>query len=202
MVANEMIKIISLDYIKKKWVLQLENYDDITLNEEIVAKYNLVSKDVISKTLYLDIIDENNYYQALDKSLKFLRRIKSEKEVRDHLYESSYSSGIIQQVISYLIKYRYINDEVIISDMLSRSISNKKKTFNLEKKGIDKTVFSHLLGDETPLIKKDFSIYLKRIKEWNYESKQKSIRHLLSKGYAYEDVRKVVEEFNNLDENI
>ena len=69
--------------------------NDYVLYEDVILKYNILTKKDITKEELIKLLDENNYYEAYNKTLKYLaQRTRSKKEVRDYLTKNEVKNEI------------------------------------------------------------------------------------------------------------
>lgn len=160
-----------------------------------------------------------------NRTLRFLSyRPRSEKEVREYLTkkvirsvgsgqeseiqnEESVDESLIEQIISKLKDYKFIND----LDFALWFIENRKKgfrmiTLELREKGIKKETIDQALKD-FDLEKKENALISKLMeKKWKTVSRvpkekqyEKMMRFLLSRGFDYDKAKKAFKEFSSIE---
>lgn len=151
----------------------------------------------------LKIISVNKLIERLDKF--FSIRVRSEKEVRDYLKNrKQVSDSLINLVIQKLKKQNVLNDlEFAKAWVESRRRSKKKGRIALKaelfQKGIDKELIEEVLEDNTGEENLAGQALEKKLKNWQslpyLEKKKKAYEFLMRRGFEYEVVRNVIENF-------
>lgn len=147
--------------------------------------------------------DENKVKEKLNRFLSL--RPRSTKEVNDYLV---YRKGVEQEqadkIIFEYIQKKYIDDDNFTKWFLEMRLSSGKHGINkiknqLIEKGINKKLIDKYInsndqkGKQVDQIKKLVEKFNNQIKEEDkYKKKQKIISRLLSRGFLYEDVKKVI----------
>jgi regulatory protein len=159
----------------------------------------------------------DDFEKLLNKTYNFLSyRIRTEKEIRDYLIKkikgkdlkkiiSDSDRLIIESVIARLKEQKFLNDEEFIKLWIESRSRTKSKSlkfliFELERKGIKKELINSVLGKEEIEIASDFdkalSLAKKRIDKYKNEDRKKAFekmaRYLVSKGYDWELIKKVI----------
>ena len=149
---------------------------------------------------------ESEYSAALDKALTYISAaVKSEKQTRDYLKEKGYTPLVIGRVLEKLREYGFVDDGDY-ARRYAETYSGKKGAFlikrELRAKGISDEISEDVvsgLGDQAEAAKEIARKYM-RGKEPDMKTVQKLYRHLLSKGYSYDDAKSAVEEIKSTDE--
>ena len=127
----------------------------------------------------------------------------SEKQLGDKLKESGYPQDVIQDALSYVKSFRYVDDLQLAVDYITYHEGDKSKrrlTMDLNKKGISANVISQAfdqwqaLGgqqDEQEMIKK---LLAKKHydPECDLKEKQRIYAFLLRKGFSVDNVNSVL----------
>ena len=125
---------------------------ELTLYEDIILKYDLLIKKDINEKLIDEIINENSYYSAYDKSLSYIEsKLRTKKEIIDYLNRLGFDSKYIDYVIDKLNKQGLLNDklyvESYINDKINLSLDGpykiKNNLLNLE---IDESTIDNYLN--------------------------------------------------------
>lgn len=137
---------------------------------------------------------------ATDKAFAYATKyFKPEKKVREHLKDKGYIPALIDEIISKLKDYGYVDDEKYATTYVS---------INAERKGINRIKVDLLNAGISPSIVSmaleelddQYSACLKYAKRYanshNPLDKNKLMRHLYSKGFSFEDIKRAC---NNLD---
>ncbi|SHG97535.1 regulatory protein [Anaerosphaera aminiphila DSM 21120] len=176
---------------------------EFTVHEDTFVKFNLYKSKEIDKNEIDDIIFENEKYNSINLSLKFLRNRKTEKEVRDYLKKSEIEKDIINYTIEYLKNLKYLNDyEYAVAFSNDKLKINKYGDLKIKNlllfKGIDEDIVNEVISK----LPQDMlytnlryacskKIYSLRNSKNTYE---KTVRHLIGKGYDYGQIKKIMRE--------
>lgn len=144
------------------------------------------------------LVFENEKGQALNKAVTLLgKNLKTRRQMRTYLNDKGYSKNIVDYVIDKLSEYNYIND-INYATIYVKSVKNKygklKIINNLRQKGISEKDIDEVMQEfesDTQSILTLAHKYIKN-KEINQDNMAKLYRHLLSKGFGYEEVNSVV----------
>lgn len=136
---------------------------ELVLYEDIILKYDLLIRKEVNEKLIDEIINENNYYSAYDKSLSYIEsKLRTKKEIIEYLKRLGYDNKYIDYSIEKLNKLGLLNDKLYvnsyINDKINLSLDGpykiKNNLMNLE---IDESVIDEYLN------KIDDSIWDKRV---------------------------------------
>ena len=137
-------------------------------------------------------------------------RDRSEFEIRNKMKQRDFSSEDIEKTVKYLIDNKYLNDQKFAERFtenyskyhLKGKIFIKQKLIRL---GIDSEIINYALNqveDDNSGIKERGQKWLSRkAKIDDDDVKQKLMRHLISQGYSYEEIKGVVDELIDEFEN-
>lgn len=148
-----------------------------------------------------------------NKALKFLSyRPRSEKEIRDKLFQKKASSEVIEKVASKLKEKKFINDEEFAKLWIESRNRSKPRSLRLIKlelkqKGISQDLIDKMINDEGLMINDLESakkLVEKRLPRYKGLDRQKIYeklgRYLASKGFGWDTIKQVVDEV--LDERV
>jgi len=137
-------------------------------------------------------------------------RDRSEFEIRSKMKQKDFSSEDIEKTVKYLVDNRYLNDQKFAERFaenyskyhLKGKIFIKQKLIRL---GIDSEIINYALNQ----IENDNSGIKERGQKWlsrkakidDDDVKQKLMRHLISQGYSYEEIKGIVNELIDEFEN-
>lgn len=166
-----------------------------------LAMLNHLKNDVeISDEQLEKLVFENEKTQALNKAVTLLgKNLKTRRQMRTYLNDKGYSKTIVDYVLEKLSEYNYIND-INYAKIYVRSVKNKygkvKIIANLRQKGVSDKDIDEVMQEfesDTDSIMALAQKYMKN-KEVNQDNIAKLYRHLLSKGFGYDEVNSVVRE--------
>ena len=164
------------------------------LSVETIMKNNLkVGKDINEELL--------NYYKveterevALNKAVNYIsKQAKTEKQVKDYLIKKGFETDVVFEVLSKLKEYSFINDENYAKQFVkfkTKKNGKRKILMDLKRNGVDEETANKSIGilcNDKESIVSIAEKYLKN-KTLDLKTKQKTYRHLISKGYEMDDV--------------
>ena len=104
-----------LKYEKKKngmYQVFFDNGNDIDISEEIILKYDLLLKKEADNKLIDKMLEENKIYIGYNLAIKYIStKMRSKKEIREHLSKKEIDKDSINEIINILIKNKYIDDD-------------------------------------------------------------------------------------------
>ena len=143
---------------------------------------------------------------ALEKAMSFLSNsVKTEKQTRDYLKEKGYTALVINYVLEKCEEYGFLND-TYYANRYVETYADKKGVMlikqELKRKGVSEENAREALlnlGDQTEAAVKIAEKYM-RGKEADMKNIQKLYRHLLSKGFSYDDAKAAAEKIKSNEE--
>ena len=199
-----------LRYEKKKngmYQVFFDNGNDIDLSEEIILKYNLLIKKEASSSLIDKMLDENKVYIGYNLAIKYITtKMRSKKEIREHLKKKEIDNDSINEIIGILIKEKYIdddsyakayvNDKILLTNDGPNKIRNSLEDLGINSKSINgaSELFDPSIQEEKidKVIKK--LINTNRTKS-GYLLKNKILTYLSNLGYDRSIVNKVINNY-------
>ena len=176
---------IEIDYDYAFWLYKSE-----------IKKYSLEEGGEISNTLYYEIMFPLVLSRAKQKALNLLKYMdRTEKELCEKLKMAGYSQLIINQVITYIYQYHYLDDQryarQYISDKKGKK-SIKQIKIELKKKGISDDTLQEMLQDQDDIeaIEKAISKKMKNKDSISTEEKYKIAAYLYRKGFRMDEIWK------------
>jgi len=132
------------------------------------------------------------------------RRSHSEYELRQKLYHKAYTSDQIDDVITRLLTYHYLNDEALATALFTKLVQAGKYSLpmiisKLKQRGLPdhmiKNVTTHYhLEDEW---KSALKIVNQRFKSLNEISTEKIYRFLASRGFSSTSINKIIKQLGH-----
>ncbi|MBP5193820.1 MAG: RecX family transcriptional regulator [Clostridia bacterium] len=177
------------------------------LSLETVMKNRLkVGAAVDERTLEKIQLDSERS-AAMDKAMTYLSgAVKSEKQTRDYLKEKGYVPLVINYVLEKLKEYGFVDDGDF-ARRYAETYAEKKGAFLIKKelktKGIADEISEEALsalGSQSEAAARIAEKYM-RGKEADLKTVQKLYRHLLSKGFSYDDAKAAVEAIRSSNED-
>ena len=140
-------------------------------------------------------------FKALDM---ISRGSKSEKQMREKLIQAEYSEYIVEEVIQFLKKYQYIDDDALAKRYIeSRSQYSHKSLRQIKaelyRKGILVDQVKDYCEDTEEREEANIEYFLDKFRydpTWDIKQKQKIINRLLTRGFQYSQVEKCLRKRN------
>ena len=180
-----------------------------SVDMEIVYKEGLKVKDSVDYDKLKKIIEEDNYIKCKNAAIKIIERsYKSEKEIKDKLLKKEFDNNTVNRTLSFLKEYNLIDDEKLVSMYVKDRLRNqgeKKIKYSLMQKGINEELIYRELNkvnnDDLEdiaynLALKKYEVISKREND-KYKLYQKLTRYLMSRGYGYDLISRVVKRIVN-----
>ena len=197
----------------------------IVENIEYSDKYNLIRLTISGEKFYIDydMYYENNFESGKEIDFDLYKKIltndefnraknfalnkisysqKSTYEIRQKLREKKFSEQVIDDIITYLDSYGFLDDEGYVKsyirdkDEIARW-SRGKIRYMLKGKHIDENLiedYIYLIDDARELEKARFFADKKIRDDFSFENRTKVFRHLASKGFDIDIINQVLDE--------
>ncbi|VEU80516.1 regulatory protein RecX [Haploplasma axanthum] len=177
--------------------------NNYNIENEIMIKYKINTGKTFNNNEWTEIIDENNYYYFDRIAKEKLRRLLTENELRNFLFDLGANKDLIDKLVIKYKKYNFINDDLYTKEYISYrqykegpSLISKK----LISKGISQEIINENLKniDENKIITEKVESQLnKRIKQNKYEFQNKLKLDLIKKGYTKSYIYSIVDKMIN-----
>lgn len=206
--------IIPLD--KKRSRVYIDREFAFVLYKGELIKYKIKEDADISEELYGEIVNVILVKRAKLRAMNLLtKRDYSEKSLRDKLAQGEYPMQVIEQAVSYVKSFGYIDDQRYAAMYYRTYQSNKplgKICSELLGKGISKEIIEELKGEISGHYEEDsgdaeLEMALQLLKKRNYEAvsadykaKQRMYGFLMRKGFSGDTICKALNcsEMNEL----
>jgi len=206
--SYEVSAVIPLN--KKKSKITFTDGSCLPLYSNEIKRFGIVEGCIISDNYYLEIFDilrkrarERCFYLLKDGD-------KTIKQIKDKLKQCFYPEEIIEETISFLCKYNYLNDERYCVNYINSKKSVKsirQITAELYNKGISPEFVKNILQNEEYDISLDSSECIYKLlkkksfdsKNEDYSYKSKILAYVVSKGFDFDDVISVMSKFDRYD---
>ncbi len=139
---------------------------------------------------------------AFDKAMDYLSRgYKTQKQMRDYLVKKGFGNDVVQYVLFKLDDYGYVNDKNYAQLYVQQNVKNKgdvRLRQELRQRGIDaETVESAVCTDSQIAFANAQALAEKYVKNKVVDTKtaQKLQRYLLGRGYGYDIVNNIVNQY-------
>lgn len=197
----EVTKIESVT--KTKWKVELDNQFAFVLYTKELSRFGIKEGEVISEALYEQIKKDVILKRAKLRALHLLTDMaRTEAGLREKLKRNMYPEDVIEQAISYVSSFGYLDDDGYTENfILSRMASKSKKEIYAQLRGkgmsseqidraFEKCYEEH--GEQEAI---QALIRKKRVDlfEASDQELQKLYGYLVRKGFRYEDIRQVIQ---------
>lgn len=211
MIVTDIIEIS-----KKQCKIMIDYEFAFVLYKGELQLYGIKAGEDLNQETYDRIINEVLMKRTKLRAMNLLMsRRYTEKKLRDKLQRGQYPQCCIEEAISYVKSYGYINDEQYASDYLfyHGSQLNKVQVFQkLKERGIEDGIIQKAYNDycadgDAPEEEKLICRFLRKkglsaadIKD--SERRNKIIRNLLQKGFSYDQILRAVDSYGKNDEEL
>lgn len=173
------------------------------LSMQDVLYFKLKEQQEISEKTYTYIKEQLLYIKAQDAALNYISyQMRTESEVRRKLKTLEYEEDVIERVIDFLLKYKYVDDFKFATAFIrQRKKSNPKGQYalwyELKQKGVAEDVIEKAL-DEEPLDELDDAIRLlqKKVRNLDIIDEKATKRlgaFLQRRGYSYAIIKEAMQ---------
>ena len=175
----------------------------MAIYKELVFTFSLKKGDIIDEDNLRQILKDEMFLKGKNKALNILSKSsQSEKKIREKLVED-FEEDVIDQVIDFLKKYNFINDNELASKIVNTNVNlnkygkNKIKQ-NLYNKGIERSAIDEAISniDEDSEFENALHLAEKRYERVKNEGPKKAYakvsNHLAYKGFSYDIIKRVL----------
>ena len=176
----------------------------MAIYKELVFTFNLKKGDNIEEDNLRQILKDEMFLKGKNKALNILSKTsQSEKRIRE---------DVIDEVVNFLKKYNFINDNELASKIVNTNVNlnkygkNKIKQ-NLYNKGIGKSAIDDAISeiDQDAEFENAFYLAEKRYARVKNEDPKKAYakvaNHLAYKGFSYDIIKSVLNKIFKNDFN-
>lgn len=208
------MKIIKLKKLSSgKYEIVLDD-NKITTFDNVILKYNLLYKKELSNEELKKIVNDSNYYEIYNKTLKYAtKKIRSEMEINKYLDKFDIKDSDKNKIVIKLKKLNFINDRAYTKAFISDKIHLSKYGIDkikklLKQEGIDNTIIEEEISKiDTSEVKLNLENKIKKKiennnKYSNYELKNKILDYFINQGYKREDILFYLEKYKKEDNDI
>lgn len=184
----------------------------MAIYKELVFTFNLKKGDNIEEDHLRQILKDEMFLKGKNKALNILSKAsQSEKKIREKL-ENDFEEDVIDEVLDFLKKYNFINDNELASKIVTTNVNlnkygkNKIKQ-NLYNKGIEKSTIDEAISEIDIDAEFKNALYLaeKRYTRVKNEDPKKAYakvaNHLAYKGFNYDIIKSVLNKIFKNDYN-
>ncbi len=179
---------------KQRVNIYLDNEFYCGLSLETIMKNHLKEGQEVTEERIKYLLTQTEKENALSKAVNYISKSqKSKKQVQDYLFKKGYDEETINYALVKLEEYHFVDDELFAKNYIkykNKSNGSKKIKLELKQKGLEDSLVKNAIeeyANDKNSIEEVAQKYLKN-KERDIKTKQKAYRHLLSRGYNYEDI--------------
>lgn len=196
----QIVSVTPLDKRRSK-VLTDEGFAFVLYRGEL-RRYEIEEGAQLPEEVYREILEKVLFKRAKERTLYLLKaRDRTELEIRRKLKEGYYPQEAIEYAVSFLKRYRYVDDEnygrTYIRTYGERR-SRRQLEFELRNKGLDREQIRLLLDESQVSEEGQILRYLNkkgyRKDETPPEERAKIAAALVRRGYSYDDVSRLMGE--------
>lgn len=145
-------------------------------------------------------MNEKTYNYAI----KYLKNIKTKKDVYDYLIRKGFSDEETSEVCDYIEEVGLVDDDLYVKFFVEDSFRIKNKgarkiVYELKQRGIDDDKIEEAIEEASDMeyeaLKEAYERKLEATKSETdpYKRKNKIIRFLISRGFDYSDIKDIVD---------
>lgn len=142
--------------------------------------------------------------KAYNYAIKYLKNIKTKKDVYDYLIRKGFSDEETSEVCDYIEEVGLVDDDLYVKFFVEDSFRTKNKgarkiVYELKQRGIDDDKIEEAIEEASDMeyeaLKEAYERKLEATKSETdpYKRKNKIIRFLISRGFDYSDIKDIVD---------
>lgn len=142
--------------------------------------------------------------KAYNYAIKYLKNIKTKRDVYDYLIRKGFSDEETSEVCDYIEEVGLVDDDLYVKFFVEDSFRIKNKgarkiVYELKQRGIDDDKIEEAIEEASDMeyeaLKEAYERKLEATKSETdpYKRKNKIIRFLISRGFDYSDIKDIVD---------
>lgn len=142
--------------------------------------------------------------KAYNYAIKYLKNIKTKKDVYDYLIRKGFTDEETSEVCDYIEEVGLVDDDLYVKFFVEDSFRIKNKgarkiVYELKQRGIDDDKINQAIEEASDMqydaLKEAYERKLEATKSETDEYKRKNniIRFLISRGFDYSDIKDIVD---------
>lgn len=142
--------------------------------------------------------------KAYNYAIKYLKNIKTKKDVYDYLIRKGFSDEETSEVCDYIEEVGLVDDDLYVKFFVEDSFRIKNKgarkiVYELKQRGIDDDKIEEAIEEASDMeyeaLREAYERKLEATKSDTdpYKRKNKIIRFLISRGFDYSDIKDIVD---------
>ncbi len=197
----QIVRISELDKKRVKIVLEDRTYFPLYKTEQ--RRYDLAEGEELSGEQFQEIKTEILIKRARKRTMHLLERMdRTEAQLRDKLRQGYYPDDVIEDAITYVKSYHYVDDLRYAQNYVrshKEQKSQRKLQMELLSKGVPKQMITEALEEEYQQ-ENERELILKWIEKKQYcaqeadiKEKRRMYQFLLRKGFQSDDILHVLD---------
>ena len=184
----------------KKVRIRMDDGSAIIMYRREAERYGLSDDSEISTDLWEQLLNEVFIPRARSRAMHLLeKQDRTRRGLYRKLSESGYPDEAIDQAISYVESYHYIDDDRYAASYVryhQYGKSRRRISMDLKSKGVDDEVIRRAIEQEYTASEEEMirDILLKKhfdISSGDVKKRRQMYRFLIGRGFAYEDIDRV-----------
>lgn len=175
------------------------NSGDVQLHSDVIVKFGIAVGE-FDNVKFEQAKQESDQIIAFNLATKYLSSsMKTEKQIKDYLYKKEFKTKTINLVVEKLKEYKLVDDSLFANyyiksnpNFSANKLKQKLFSFGVKKDVVDETLQDF---DDFEGCQKSATKFLKN-KILDQKTKEKLVRHLISKGYNWNEINKVLNNLN------
>lgn len=142
--------------------------------------------------------------KAYNYAIKYLKNIKTKKDVYDYLIRKGFTDEETSEVCDYIEEVGLVDDDLYVKFFVEDSFRIKNKgarkiVYELKQRGMDDDKINEAIEEASDMqydaLKEAYERKLEATKSETdqYKRKNKIIRFLISRGFDYSDIKDIVD---------
>ena len=205
------MKIQRYKYLGNSKYKVIINNVEYILYEDIILKYDLLTKNINEKDL-INFLNKNKKYEAYYTALKYIKtKLRTKKEIEEYLSKKDYNDSNIEYATSRLEQEKYLDERLyaksyILDAINLKNIGPNKIVMELTNLGIDKNiVLDELFIFNDHLEQEKIYKYIEKSIKKNHNNssyilKNKIKQNLINLGYNPSIINRCLNEYD-IDDN-
>lgn len=195
-------------YNESRYNIYIDSKFCFSASEEDLIKYTLTENRGLEEEELDEIIKKCEESNAYNYALNILNnRDYTSMDIKNKLKQKQYSIQTIESVLSKLESYGFIDDEKYIKKYVDYSLNIKKTgknkiMYDLKSKGLKSSEIESIEVNEEIQFSNAYDLALKKLKSINSNKRieDRIFRYLLSKGYDFDMIKRVIRKiFDSID---
>lgn len=206
------MKIDKITKNKNKYILKLDNGDEIKTYDEVILNNNLLFNKEIDDNLLNKILDESNYYEMYYKVIKYIStKMRSTYEIEKYLEKQQFNNN--KKLINELKEKKLLNDLLFVKAFIQDKINlTNNGPYKIKKELLDHNISESIIDDELSVFNEELvteklnKIIAKQLKinrtKSKYMLKQKLVNNLINLGYSKETILTCIDNYEINDSDV